>query len=445
MLVFGFYCLLLVHSITDLAGRFLGKKALCLFKFRLQIMTIVLGINFGKYVLLAADTQAILVDLRNRPCGFRDDHEKITHTNIGVVGGRGDDRLLQLVNSKFNKIDEIITTDDLRRVINNERQHFRELYPEAAEQSINSTAWIFSYVTFGEGTFDQGTATLRLGVIGYAGDIIGRRHLIDNYPCVIPPPKATEQEKEFITSFLRTSIKPCDQFKTLSESIQYHWLLIATLIRAIKPRFRTISSCCQVGVCTLDGYVGVSSILKDTDTTASITLKVPPPPSSVISTLGQLTTLTNEAYKFSITYPETWRIEEAHSRFEPVRVSIFLPTGIYADSVSVAMWSLEPNTALDDVVKNIINDILNLKDGSLLSKGYSTVANHPSYTVVFQAVLPVQLSELSPVTQDTTIKKKQIYAVNNNALYVITYQVASDKYDEYLELAQRVMNSFVFV
>jgi PsbP len=408
-------------------------------------MTIVLGINFGHYVLLAADTRAYLCDLSNRPYGVRDDHEKISKTNIGIMGGRGTDRLLELVISKFNELDEVGTTNDLRTIVDNGRQHFRELYPEVAGKSIESTAWIFSYLTFGEGTLDRGTPTLRLGVIGYAVDIIGRRHLVDNCPCVIPPPEATEQDAADITNALKKLIKPIDQFGTLSESIDYHWQVIAKLIQLYEPKFPSISPSCQIGVHTLDGFTGISSILKDTDKTASIALKAPPPPSSSISNLGQLTTLTNEAYRFSISYPETWKKEEARSMSDPVRVCIFLPTGNYVENVSVAMYSLEPNATLDDVIKYALKDILKLKDARILSKGHSTIANHASYTVVFQAILPVQLSEMSTATQDTAIKMKQIYAVNNNALYVVTYKMATERYDKYLALAQRVMSSFAFV
>lgn len=412
-------------------------------------MTIVLGINFGDYVLLAADTRAFMLDLSNHPYGVCNDHEKISKTNIGIMAGRGSDRLLELVNSKFNEIDEIISTDDLKRVVNNERQHFRELYPDFAEQSIKSTAWIFSYLTFGEGTFNRGTPALRLGVIGYAGDIIGRPPLHNNYPFVVPPPEATEQDASIIINALKTLIKPIDQFKTRSESVHYHWQVIAKSIQIIKrlkkSQFHSISSSCQIGIHTLDGFTGVSSILKDTDTTASITLNPPPQPRSIISTLEQLTTLTSEAYGFRITYPETWKIEEASSVYDPIRVRIFLPTGDYADAVSVAMYSLEPNTSLDEVIKYNLNDIRNLNDCCLISERNSTIANHPSYTEVFQGTVPVQLSETNPVAQAIIHKAKQIYAVNSNMLYVITYKTALDKYNKYLAVAQRVMNSFAFV
>lgn len=196
---------------------------------------------------------------------------------------------------------------------------------------------------------------------------------------------------------------------------------------------------------TLDGFTGISPILKDTDTSASITLKPPPSPSSAISTLGRSTTLTNEVYGFRIIYPETWKIEEAPSAFDPVRVRIFLPTGDYEDNVSVAMYNLEPNTSLDDVIKYNLNDIRNLNDISLVSERNSTIANHPSYTVVFQGTVPVQLSKTSPVAQDIIHQAKQIYAVNNDLLYVVTYKTAPGKYDKYLAPAQRIMDSFAFV
>ena len=225
--------------------------------------------------LLAADTRATYVNLSNRRVGCCDTEEKIRKTDVGIMAGRGSLGLLDLVNARLNQIKEIISTDELLRIIDEERLRCGRLLPQISEQSIQSTAWIFSYVTFAEGTFDKGTPTLRLGVIRSSGNIIGRHHLVDNYPCVLPPPEATENDAKFITDFLKTSIKPYAQSETLRNSIEYHWSLIAGLIRGIEPKFASISSHCQIGVCTVDGYSGISRILKDTDSSTSITLTPP--------------------------------------------------------------------------------------------------------------------------------------------------------------------------
>jgi hypothetical protein len=239
-------------------------------------MTIALGINFGSYVLLAADTRATYYDLSHRRVGCSDACEKIYKTSIGMVTGAGSEPLLNLVSDRFNEIDEIISTDQLVSIVNEERLRYRTLYPQVPEKSIKSTGWIFSYVTFAEGTLDKGTQTLRLGVIRSSGNIIGRRYLVNDYPYVIPPYRTTEEDFDLITSFLKKEIKSADQFETLPDSIEYHWSLLAKLIRTIQPDFLSISPYCQVGIHTLEGFTGISSILKDTDTDASIKLNPPP-------------------------------------------------------------------------------------------------------------------------------------------------------------------------
>jgi hypothetical protein len=241
----------------------------------MRVMTIALGINFGSYVLLAADTRVTYYDLSYRRVGCSDAHEKIHKTNVGMVTGAGSVELLKLVSDRFDAIDQIISTDQVLHMVDEERRRYRTLNPQVPDKIIESTGWIFGYLTFAEGTFDQGTPTLRLGVIRSSETIIGRRHLVNDYPYVIPPFEATEKDFDLITSFLKESIKPADQFETLRDSIQHHWSLIAELIRAIQPKFPSISSSCQIGVHTLDGFTGISSILKDTDASASIKLNLP--------------------------------------------------------------------------------------------------------------------------------------------------------------------------
>jgi hypothetical protein len=384
--------------------------------------------------------------LKGTPCGTRDDHEKICNTNIGIVAGRGTDELLELLISRFNKVDKIITTDDLKRIVNEERQHFRELHEhsEQSEQSIKNTAWLFSYGTYREGLVTQGTLILRLGVVGYAGDIIGRRHLVDNYPCVIPPPEATEQDTANITAVLQKFIKPIDHFGTLSENIDYHSNVIVNIIRYYQPKFRTISSSCQMGVFTLHGFFGISPIIKATDGKISMVLNAVPSPPSVLATSGEWTTLTNEPYRFSITYPRGWEIIEARSRSDPTRVRIFLHTGDYSANVSVNMFSLDPNTSLDDVIKSTLNDVQNLKNARILSQGYSTISNHPSYTMVYQAPGLVQPNEVSS-PQDSVLKTKLSFAVKDHAVYVVSFSTARDNFNEYLKLVQPIMNSFTLI
>jgi hypothetical protein len=332
-------------------------------------------------------------------------------------------------------------TDDLEKVVDAERQHFRGLYPDNEEEIVN-TAWIFSYVTFGEGSF--GADTLRMSTISSSGNVIGPRHFVDNYPYVIPPPGATERDRISITDALRKKIKPIDQFKTIPESIDYHCQIIARQIRSLARKYHLISSSCQIGIHAIAGLRGISPIIKETDTCPSITLKPPRAPPSEVSTLRGLTTLTNEGYGFAITYPKTCKIEEAPNALAFVRVVIFLPEDDYTH-VSVAIVTLEPSKTLDDLREKYFRKIRNQENVTFISDDESTVAGHPAYAMVFQAIGPFWQEDLSPVTQNVTFTAKQIYTVNNGALYILTYQAPEDKYYKHLAPAQSILASFNFV
>ncbi len=239
-------------------------------------MTIAIGINFGTYVFLAADTRVSFYDTNKRLIGYDDDNKKIYHTGIGLITGAGSVELLRLVNNRLKHIREIGSTDLLLDIVNEERARFRARYSHMPrkyiEETIGKTGWIFSYTTPAEETFDEETPVLRLGVIHPSGNIVGRRHLMDNCPYVIYPAAASEEDAEAIGKVLGAQIKPIEQFKTIRESIQYNGLEIAALIQDISPNFPSISPYCQIGAHTLDGRTGISKVVNPRATKVSIRL-----------------------------------------------------------------------------------------------------------------------------------------------------------------------------
>ena len=227
-------------------------------------MTIAMGINFGTYVLLAADTRITNyywnVNVRDYVVkDHADDSVKIQKTSIGLITGAGSVKLLDRVKGRLQK-EEVTNTNQFLSIIREERRNYRKLFRKTAEQDIEKTGWILSYYTI-----DNENLKLRLGMIHPSvGDGL-KIMLSENHPWVILPSEATEDyANEFVES-LTKEIEPCDQFETLFGSIRHHWLLIARLIRTMHPEFPSISPDCQIGVHTLDGQVGISSILKDTD------------------------------------------------------------------------------------------------------------------------------------------------------------------------------------
>ena len=227
-------------------------------------------------MFLAADTRVSFYDTNKRLIGYDDDYEKICNTSMGLITGAGNVDLLRLVNNRLKRIREVSSTDLLLDIVGEARARFRTRYSHMSrkyvEETIEKTGWIFSYVTFAEGTFDTGTPMLRLGVIHSSGNILGQRYLIDNFPYIIYPAEARDEEAGAIATVIGAQIKPSDQFKTIRESIQYNGLEIAALIQDISPNFPSISPYCQIGAHTLDGRTGISKVVNPGASKVSIRL-----------------------------------------------------------------------------------------------------------------------------------------------------------------------------
>jgi len=240
-------------------------------------MTIAIGIIFGDYVLLAADTRVTHPDINRKALGYTDDNEKIYDTNLGIATGAGDVDLIGRVNKRFKQIEEIIDTNVLKKIVKEERDLYRSRFPPILasyiEENIEKTGWIFSYITYDKEAPADWPWALRLALIHPSVNIIGSPRLPNNCPIMIAPIEANQEEADDITTSLNDLVKPSEQFKTVEESIQYHGLQIADLIQTIAPNYDSISRFCQIGAHTLDGRKGISKVVKPGDTEVSIHLQ----------------------------------------------------------------------------------------------------------------------------------------------------------------------------
>lgn len=228
-------------------------------------MTIALGVNFGDYVLLAADTRTTYFNLNGSVRKYEDDSVKIRKTAIGLITGAGSTQLLNFVEDRLEN-EKITHTKKILSMVREARTNYRKTYWKTAESDIKMTGWIFSYTTL-----KDNKPKLRLDILHPAfGDMFARFE--ENHPTLICPCEATEQEVEVISDSLKKKIRPSREFSSLSDSIQYHWSIVASLIRKIQPKFPSISPYSQIGVHTLDGHAGISKILKDDEPNVTIKL-----------------------------------------------------------------------------------------------------------------------------------------------------------------------------
>jgi hypothetical protein len=217
-------------------------------------MTIALGINFGNYVLLAADTRTTFYNWTKRIISYADSSVKIQKTTYGLITGAGRMELLDAVKTRLGK-ETITNTDQIYEIIKEERLKFVKIL-SITEDDIRLTGWIYSYKTF----LDE-IPTLRLDVVHSSlGDGLARWE--ENKAAIICPYEAKEEDAIEITTNFDKTIRPSAEFTTVGDSCLYHAQKIAELIRQIQPKYPSVSRCYQTGVHMLDGSMDISSIVK---------------------------------------------------------------------------------------------------------------------------------------------------------------------------------------
>ena len=144
----------------------------------------------------------------------------------------------------------------------------------------------------------------------------------------------------------------------------------------------------------------------------------------------------NTKLKLSIQYPSTWQKEERLNDFVTFLAPIVdpsqytSPAGFGISSLSVSNVSL--NTIANIHLKNMTN---NLKDFQLIESSDTVlVDNRPAKKLIFTAM-------------DNEEKKQalQLITKNNDKVYLITYKAYVDKYEQYFQIIQKMLNSLVFL
>ena len=217
-------------------------------------MTIALGINFGNYVLLAADTRTVFFNWTKRMIGYTDNSVKIQKTSFGLITGAGRMELLGHVKTRLEK-ETITNTDRIYEIIEEERLNFTKV-PAITENDVVLTGWIYSYKTI-----LNDAPKLRLDVV-HPSLADGLVRWKENKAASICPYEAIKEEVDEIIATLNKAIRPSTEFATVEESCQYHGQIISKLIREIQPKYPSVSRCYQIGVHKLDGSMGISPIIK---------------------------------------------------------------------------------------------------------------------------------------------------------------------------------------
>lgn len=164
---------------------------------------------------------------------------------------------------------------------------------------------------------------------------------------------------------------------------------------------------------------------------------------------SNFTNYTNPQYGFSLLYPSSWVSEEIPLGTDlTLLISFSLPPTEFGEFISVYM-----------AVKNLTGNNTSLKqfadqEISLLKK--PPAATSPTEGASARTILESKPTAISGNTQahkvvysekvsGTLSKIMEIYAVNGDKGYILSYLADTAIYDKYLPIAQRMINSFQII
>jgi hypothetical protein len=213
-------------------------------------MTICIGINFGEYVILCADTRKTFGEPRQR---WVDDCEKVVETALGLITGAGWTTLLDAVGPRFG---EVHVVADIGRIVNEERDAIlqdRRFLASNVRRWLGMTGWLFTY---------RSPTHLRLGLLHPhfeqdhgAGSIVS---IEPGHGRVICPAEATSEEADVLFKALNDHIRPVGDFDDLQAHYRHHYDVCAGLVAAAS-RYPSVAPRMTIGVHTVSGQIDVSS------------------------------------------------------------------------------------------------------------------------------------------------------------------------------------------
>jgi len=141
----------------------------------------------------------------------------------------------------------------------------------------------------------------------------------------------------------------------------------------------------------------------------------------------------NQKYAFSISYPSNWEMEEGvMSSVVFFRSPVNEKRAIRGNlNVVIVDLSDEPTTleqSYDPIIAQLENVITKFK---LINKSPSVISGNDSYEIIFTGIQGKH-----------ELKWMQNWTISDNILYTITYTSSQLHFDEFLDDAKKMINSF---
>lgn len=139
----------------------------------------------------------------------------------------------------------------------------------------------------------------------------------------------------------------------------------------------------------------------------------------------------NLTHNVKMNYPRNWTIND---QLEAPGVVVFTePQG--TAFVDIAITDVTGRATLEEMTQATIEDRKkNVPDFNLLEEGPTTLLKNPAYKIVY-----------TQTVEQVTAKTMEIWTLKDNKGYTVTYSARIDRYSNFIEIAQEMVNSFAFI
>ena len=155
----------------------------------------------------------------------------------------------------------------------------------------------------------------------------------------------------------------------------------------------------------------------------------------------------NMTFGIRIQYPANW--EKVEDDLPLNVIVVFDPPGesdsvIGIDGIDIVIAPVPPNVTLEQYTEDYINLLGDIfSEFSIVESSPTTLADYPAYRVVYTG--RVERNEVLENVQyrDVILNKvMEVWTLKDSKAYLISYYADEKKYDNYLETAQKMIDSF---
>ncbi|MCP6758596.1 MAG: protein kinase [Fischerella sp. CENA71] len=143
----------------------------------------------------------------------------------------------------------------------------------------------------------------------------------------------------------------------------------------------------------------------------------------------------NPTYSIRIQYPQSWNFQQIGDPFTGDVVK-FWPHSIgrtkkMTSEVNINVENLKEPTSLVEYTNSSVNEIVQFLTNARIHDSHPTkLSNLPAHEVIY-----------SGKEDGYNIKRMAIWTLKDNQVYIITYTAEESEYEQYLEIAQKMINS----